>query len=253
MRITGLAAFFGNTFLFLVYSVFVAFDIFSLIQVSGLRTIIFWILFSIMIGGFCLLFLGSRLQKVLEKSETKIKGTSNQIDQVNLSKSDAEFFNQQQEYVTPKGPEGRGTMKLFGISVLVIVLAILFWGLSLNSLARGFYAYSVALGAITVACLVALVSGNVSEDLWRAYLGGYHVHESFIGIYFAIIGGPMMALAVSPVEFYLGLAYIISGVFLVGRDWKDVVQGKFLVHKSKEPDYEQYAAIKAKKKEIQGT
>jgi hypothetical protein len=252
MRITGLAAFFGNTFLFLAYSIFVAFNIFSLIPIVGLRTIVFWVLFGIMIGGFCLLFLGSRLQKMVETAETRAKGAGNRINQANLSKSDVEFINQQQEYASPKGPEGRDTMKFLGITLLVIVLAIIFWDLSLNPLARGFYAYSVALGAIAIACLVALVSGNVSEDLWRAYLAGYHVHESFVGIYFAIIGGPMVALAAFSVEYYLGLSYVISGVFLVGRDWKDVVQGKILVHKSKEPDYEQYAALKAKKKQIQG-
>ncbi len=111
----------------------------------------------------------------------------------------------------------------------------------------------MALGSIAVGCLVALVSGNMTEDVWRTYIAGFHVHEGFVGIYFALIGGPMLAMAAISVEYYIGLVFILSGVFLVGRDWRDIVKGEILVHKSHEPDYEQYAALKAKKNELQGT
>ncbi len=259
VRKTGFVAFFGNTFLFLIFSVFVAFNIFSLIPIPDLRTIVFWILFGIMMGGFCLMFLGSRLQKVVEKAEAKAKGVTNGINQANLSKTDAEFLNHQLEYAAPRGPERRGTMKIFVVTLIVIACAGLFEVLSnqpfaagFQSLARGFSAYSIALGSIAVACLVALVSGNMTEDVWRTYIAGYHVHESFVGIYFALIGGPMLFMNGSSLEYYLGLIYVVAGVFLVGRDWRDVVKGEILVNKSKEPDYEQYAALKAKKNEIQG-
>ncbi len=252
VRKTGFVAFFGNTFLFLLYSVFVAFNIFALIPVPDLRIIVFWILFGIMFGGFALMFLGSRLQKVVEKAEATEKGVTNGINQANLSKTETEFLNHQQEYAAPKGPERRGTMKVFGLTLLIIACAVLFGVLSIEPLARALYAYSVAFGLIAVGCFVALVSGNMTEDVWRTYLAGYHVHESFVGIYFALIGGPMLAFAALSVEYYVGLIYIVSGVFLLGRDWRDVVKGEILVHKSKEPDYEQYAALKAKKNEIQG-
>ncbi len=230
---------------------FVAFNIFALIPFPDLRTIVFVVLFGIMIGGFFLMFIGSRLQKVVEKAEAKVKGATNGMNQANLSKSEAEFLNHQQEYAAPRGPERRGTMKFFVITLFVLVLAIVFQALSIQPFASGFYAYTVALGSIAVACLTALVTGNMTEDVWRTYIAGFHVHESFVGIYFALIGGPMLAIPASMMEFYMGLIFVVAGVFLVGRDWRDVVKGEILVHKSKEPDYEQYAALKAKKNEIQ--
>ncbi len=252
VRKTGFVAFFGNTFLFLIYSVFVAFNIFSLIPIPDLRIMVFWVLFGIMMGGFLLMFIGSRLQKVVEKAEAREKGGEFGINQDKLSKAEAEFVNHQQEYAAPRGPERRGTLKFFVVTLTVLACAILFGVLSIQPFAGGFYAYSMAFGSIAVACFVALVSGNMTEDVWRTYIAGYHVHESFVGIYFAVIGGPMLAMAAFSVEYYLGLIYVVAGVFLVGRDWRDVAKGEILVHKSKEPDYEQYAALKAKKNEIQG-
>ncbi len=220
---------------------------------------VFWVLFGIMMGGFLLMFIGSRLQKVVEKAEAREKGGEFGINQAKLSKAEAEFVNHQQEYAAPRGPERRGTLKFFVVTLIVIVCSVLFEVLSnqpfaqgFQYLAWGFSAYSIALGSIAVACFVALVSGNMTEDVWRTYIAGYHVHESFVGIYFAVIGGPMLAMAAFSVEYYIGLIFVVAGVFLVGRDWRDVVKGEILVHKSKEPDYEQYAALKAKKNEIQG-
>ncbi len=137
VRKTGFVAFFGNTFLFLIYSVFVAFNIFALIPIPGLRIIIFWVLFGIMMGGFLLMFIGSRLQKVVEKRE---KGENFGINQTKLSKTEAEFVNHQQEYAAPKGPERRGTLKFLAITLIVLALAVLFGVLSIQPLAEGLYA-----------------------------------------------------------------------------------------------------------------
>ena len=253
MRRIGFIAFFGNTFLFLIYSVFVAFDLFVLFPAPNFRLAFFWILFIIMLGSFLLMFIGSRLQNVIKKADAGLKERIEKTNLKNLSELELNYFVHQQDYAPPPDSNRKGTIKVLLITSLVIGVAIVFGVLSIQPLAQGFYAYSVSLGSITVGCLIALVSGNITEDVWRTYIAGYHVHESFVGIYFAIIGGPMMIIAISPVEYYVGLIFIVAGVFLIGRDWKDVVKGEILVHKSTEPDYEQYIALKAKKDELQGS
>ncbi|MHA1371809.1 MAG: hypothetical protein ACTSRA_19075, partial [Promethearchaeota archaeon] len=160
------------------------------------------------------------------------------------------------EYADPTTTNGsnRGTLIYFCITIIIfsitgfLYLIFLNLGISfIDILFEGFYSYSLSFGAIAVAFLTALIVGNVNEDVWRLYLKGYHVHESIIGLYFSLIGGPLLLSTPQSLEFIIGLAFIIAGIFLIGRDWKDVVKGNLLVHRSKEPDYEIYKELKDKK------
>ncbi len=65
----------------------------------------------------------------------------------------------------------------------------------------------------------------------RIYVRKAHLHETFIGILLTI-GGILMVLFADGTWSYLdkatGLFLLLLGVFMIGRDWKDFVMGKFL-------------------------
>jgi len=65
----------------------------------------------------------------------------------------------------------------------------------------------------------------------RINLTKYHIHESFIGILLSI-GGIMLVMNGSGGGSYFeratGIIILLLGVFMLGRDWKDFTQGKFL-------------------------
>lgn len=247
LRLIGLATFFGNTFPQLACSLLLAFDVFALLGVPALGPAIFRVLAMVMATGFGLMFLGSLLQRRFARPRVA-------SDALGESK---EFYEQQLAYAEPEGERGKGVQRFFLIAfawfAITIVLQALPWSDPvLAALASGFYSLSISWGVIGVGVLVALVVGNVNEDVWRLYIRGYHVHESIIGIYFALIGGPLLVFGAFSLEFWLGLVFLASGVFLVGRDWKDVSRGLFLVHKSKEPDYEAYEALKKQRGALLG-
>ncbi|NMC05798.1 MAG: hypothetical protein GYA24_11330 [Candidatus Lokiarchaeota archaeon] len=247
LRVAGLVMFFGNTFLQLAWSIFSAFDLFSLVGAAAYKRPVFGVLAMVMALGFVLMFLGALLQRKVKKPE---------VDMTKLGDS-AAFYQHQKEYAEPdpsgQGGQGKATFKFFGIAVTFFVATAVMYMLTdlspgtFGILYRGFFQGSIAFGAVAVGFLVALVVGNVNEDVWRLYIAGYHVHESVIGLYFTCIGAPMLAISFYSLEFCIGMAFIVSGIFLVGRDWKDVVKGDILVHKSREPDYDDYMRLKAKR------
>ncbi|MBN2153260.1 MAG: hypothetical protein JW839_17530 [Candidatus Lokiarchaeota archaeon] len=254
MRVAGLYTFFGNTFLQLGWSVFSAFDLFSLLGVAQYKRSAFGVLAMIMALGFALMLLGSLLQRKVKKPE---------VDAAKLGES-AAFYRQQKEYAEPEpaGARGKATSRFLLVCLALFVAAAAMYVLFDKTpgeaagvyyvLYQGLYQYSLAFGAVGVGFLVALVVGNVNEDVWRLYIAGYHVHESVIGLYFTCVGAPMLAggMWTNGLEFCIGMAFIVSGIFLVGRDWKDVVKGDILVHKSREPDYDEYMRLKAKRGSI---
>ncbi len=248
LRVAGLVTFFGNTFLQFAWSVFSAFDLFSLLGVRAYKWLIFDILALVMALGFALMFLGALLQRKVKKP---------QVDAAKLGDS-AAFYRQQKEYAEPETAEtgggGKATFRFFGIALAIFAsTAVIFIltdavpGTLGGILYQGLFQCSIAFGTVAVGFLVALVVGNVNEDVWRFYIAGYHVHESMIGLYFTCIGTPMLVPGFYTLPFCIGMAFIVSGIFLVGRDWKDVVKGDILVHKSREPDYDEYMRLKSKR------
>ncbi len=248
LRVAGLAVFFGNTFLQFAWSVFSAFDLFWLLGIDGYKWLAFDVMALIMALGFTLMFLGALLQRKVKKPK---------IDVAKLGDS-AAFYQQQKEYAEPEATGtaggGKGTFKFFGIALAFFAATATMYflwdavpGIWVGILYQGFYQCSIAFGSVAVGFLVALVVGNVNEDVWRLYIAGYHVHESVIGLYFTCIGTPMLAGGFYSLSFCIGMAFIVSGIFLVGRDWKDVVKGDILVHKSREPDYDEYIRLKSKR------
>src|SRR5271157_793869 len=248
MRVTGLYIFFGNTFLQSTFSTCTAFSLFYIFGVSWVQVGLFDILTLVMLLGFLLMFLGSMLQRKFKKLE--IKAT-------NLGELTS-FYEQQKVYGEPEQASGKGTFKFFGIALAWFAATFVLYNLKnllepgnipliFATIFYGFYQYAIAICAVCVAFLVALIAGNVNEDVFRLYIKGYHVHESLIGLYFALIGVPLMAYNFFSLEFGIGLAYLVAGIFLVGRAWRDVVKGNLLVHKSREPDYDDYMKLKTRR------
>ena len=251
LRVAGLYTFFGNTFAQLAWSLFSAFDLFYILGAGAYKHPVFAILAIIMVLGFTLMFLGALLQRKVKKPA---------IDDAKLGDS-AAFYEQQKQYAEPEaagsGGKSKATFKFFGVALAFFAATAgmyVLWDYLPESwvaiLYQGFYQYAIAFGAVAVGFLVALVVGNVNEDVWRLYIAGYHVHESVIGLYFTCVGAPMLASGMYGLEFCIGLAFIVAGIFLVGRDWKDVVRGNILVHKSREPDYDEYMRLKSKRGSI---
>ncbi len=254
LRAAGLYTFLGNAFAQSAWSLFSAFDLFTLLGVDAIKSPLFGILAVIMVFGCVFMFLGTLLQRKVKKPK---------IDASELG-DHATFYEHQKGYAEPEaagsGGKSKATFRFFGVVFSIFAVnAVLFvlyegtsgnWAGALEILANGLYRYSIALWALMVAFLVALVVGNVNEDMWRLYIAGYHVHESVIGLYFTCIGAPMIANGFFGAEFWIGMAFIVSGIFLVGRDWKDVVKGDILVHKSREPDYDKFVKLKSKQDRI---
>jgi len=247
----GLVIFFGNTFAQFSFSLLSAFNVFYIVGLGFLRRPVFYCLTGVMILGFVLMFVGSLLQRRFKKPE---------LDAAKLGDS-TKFYEHQKEYGEPESKGGKATFRFFGITLVLFAATVVFyilWDVAasteisdmMGTIYGGLYQYSIALGAISIAFLVALIVGNVGEDLFRFYIAGYHVHESVIGAYFVLIGTPLLAAGLYSLEFCIGMAYLVAGIFLVGRDWKDVVKGDILVHYSREPDYDEYKKLKAKRKEL---
>ncbi|MFX0099416.1 MAG: hypothetical protein ACFFCS_07520 [Candidatus Hodarchaeota archaeon] len=254
MRLVGLVIFFGNTFVLFTFSLFHSFNLFSLLNISGVKDLAFSILALVMATGFLLMFIGGVLQR-------KFQGTEEEKDVEKLG-IDKELYEKQKEYGAPKEVKGRDAYIFLWITLIFFALTAVFylldnvlpwspWSYLLYNFNRGFYHYSVAFGAVAVAILVSFIVGNINEDVMRFYIGPYHLHESVIGIYFAMIGGPLLSYWFYSLEFCIGLAFLVSGIFLVGRDWEDVVKGEMLVHKSREADYEKYKKMKEHQEELQ--
>ena len=249
IRLIGLFLFFGNTFLQFALSFFIAFDLFTLLGVSSLETSLFYILCLVMLTGFLLIFLGSLIQRKFKKPEVDASKLGEQAD----------FYEHQQQFAEPKETREKGVSRFFLILLILIIITAIIttaynWTMegTLYSVWRGFYAYTFAFGAVGIAFLVAMVVGNVNEDMWRLYIRGYHVHESVFGIYFAMIGAPLLATyAFYTLQFAIGMVFIVAGIFLIGRDWKDVVAGRILVHYSKEDDYEEYKKLKENREKLE--
>ncbi|MHA1109634.1 MAG: hypothetical protein ACTSRE_00920 [Promethearchaeota archaeon] len=65
----------------------------------------------------------------------------------------------------------------------------------------------------------------------RIYVRKIHLHETFLGILLTIGGILFVMNGINPWDFLdrsVGLCFILLGVFMIGRDWKDFVMGKFL-------------------------
>lgn len=75
------------------------------------------------------------------------------------------------------------------------------------------------------------IKAFASSGFKRIYLKKYHIHETFIGILLAMAGILLLingAGAGAYFERMCGIFMLTLGMFMIGRDWKDFVMGKFL-------------------------
>lgn len=258
IRSLGINLFFGTTFFLFIYSIGSAFNLFALLGLDSFKNLLYRFLSFSLLISFILIFIGSKFEKKHERFE-KINTQllkENGIDQ--------KYFEHQLQFIEPHEQGHNQTKKFFGISILVyginIIIFIIDTGYirdhsepnaDLGILKSGIYIYSFALVMISLAFLIAMVAGNFTEDTMRTYFKGYHVHESFMGIYFIFIGIPLMATSsfnYSP--FAMGCGFLVAGAFLIGRDWRDIVKGDILVNKNDEKDYKTYLKLKKNKEKL---
>jgi hypothetical protein len=102
--------------------------------------------------------------------------------------------------------------------------------------------FSVLSPGLTLA-VINYIKNNTNSDKPRRVFHKYHIHEGFVGIVFILISLILMVLRYNLVKYeifrtdlriFLAINMIILylflffGSFLVFRDWRDVIKGKFI-------------------------
>lgn len=75
------------------------------------------------------------------------------------------------------------------------------------------------------------VKGLAATGFKRIYLRRLHIHETFVGLLLALGGLLLILNSDLPGSYFdrmTGITILILGIFMIGRDWKDFVEGKFL-------------------------
>ncbi|MHA1340501.1 MAG: hypothetical protein ACTSRZ_10235 [Promethearchaeota archaeon] len=285
----GMNIFLFDMVLFLLYSIAISFDLFSQFN-NSFKSTIFNFISNLLILSFSIMYIASMIENryILTKASKSDKDLD--LNKLNINKKidtkeielDEDFLKKQIEFLPPipknknKFNQTRFAVRLFiGIYIVIAILYsiliyhvddanensiedILFQFFSkINispSLLQGIYIYAMALFFVANAFLIALMAGNLTEEMTRTYIFGYHVHESTFGILLVIIGVPLMALApnYATFSFLYGGSFFVAGIFLIGRDWRDVASGELLVHYTKEEDYEEYIKLEKNKYKILG-
>ncbi|MBD3354042.1 MAG: hypothetical protein GF364_21350 [Candidatus Lokiarchaeota archaeon] len=255
----GMIVFLIDVFLMLLHSFTSAFSLHSLLGLEDYKSKIFMVFTLIMTISFLLMYFGAKIEVKNNKKNGKRKLEF-------CKEMDPEFCEHQKEFLTPQ-TDGQGqTIPVIRISLVLFILMMLIYysyynafELSSEDLStippfwRGSFLYTMAFFFISVSFLIAKAAGNLTEDMMRTYILGFHVHESVLGIMLIITGVPLMATAPAYyfLEFIIGGAFVVSGIFLIGRDWQDIAKGDILVHKSKEKDYQIYVKIAEEKETLE--
>lgn len=75
------------------------------------------------------------------------------------------------------------------------------------------------------------VKAFASTGFKRIHLKKYHIHESFVGTLLTIAGVLLLMNGAGGGAYFermCGIFMLILGMFMIGRDWKDFILGKFL-------------------------
>ncbi|MBD3186404.1 hypothetical protein GF325_06210 [Candidatus Bathyarchaeota archaeon] len=78
-----------------------------------------------------------------------------------------------------------------------------------------------------IGVLIARSAGFVNVDVYEVSAGGYHIHETVLGLLFLFVGLVFILLG-TELDLYLGLVLFFAGAFFIGRDWKDYAEGRII-------------------------
>jgi hypothetical protein len=236
-----------------IYSILLAFNIQILLGIDGPTSD----LISFCLSGplIIIMFFSYRHHPALGMTQDQSE-LENRIKNTNIDK---EFYESQKEYFPPK-EQGNKQFRILIILALALyiptIVLLIFreynrvmeisYPLYLDYIWNALFFYSFVFSLILI-CLFVLNMAGKQNTIWqRLYVFGFHIHESTFGILLILIGVPyIMTIGnVYTFQFFMGSGLIVTGVTLIGKDWKDVVKGDFVVHKSKEKDYSEYMKMK---------
>lgn len=175
------------------------------------------------LGFGCIAGGGAMARKSLQQHEP-INPANNPTDGKARAKPQVE-----EEYQAPRETHPGFRKKLTATVVGSWASHILFLVARVHQWATAFYYLALGFTLILVAVMLAEAVGHLNEDVWRVYIAGYHVHESFMGMAYILSAVPLMLTGWGFADQYIGLFYFLAGTFLIGRDWRDVARGEVLV------------------------
>jgi len=284
MKKFGMKIFLFDIMLFLLYSFALAFDLFNYFKIEFIKSYYFNCISALLFFSFLMMYVSSFIEnKFRYKKYTQIEHQDknleqkeiilNKIKEDGIQDVDTEFLEHQLEYMSPIPEPSKKThqTRLFIRFSMVFYLIIAFIyelfydtfkeiGIDNSFLSlfnspiiwKGLYIYSISFIFITMTFLIALMVGNITEEITRTYIFGFHIHESILGVLVVLIGVPLIINSnnFTSFSFLIGGAFLVSGIFLIGRDWRDVAKGDLIVHYSKEKDYEKYLNLMKNKSKI---
>ncbi len=80
-----------------------------------------------------------------------------------------------------------------------------------------------------IALKIPIATGTATTFFGRVYIRGHRVHESVVGLIWVIIAAGLIMYGGSiEIDHWLGIFYLMFGMFLIGRDYMDVKRLDFL-------------------------
>lgn len=245
-----------------VHGFLLSFNLLEMMNLASYEDQIVFMYIMILTSSFLLMYFSAKIDT---KRKTECNEDNELISaEIEKHSIDEGFISHQHKYVMQSADGNGQTLPFIRISVVVYFLLVIFYSaFSINlaeieeqaglaGLLKGIYIYSLAFFTISVAFLVAKMAGNITEDMMRTYVFGYHVHESVLGIVLVLVGLPLIVSASGFYDLQLpfALSFVSAGIFLIGRDWQDIVRGDILVHKDDEKDYDDYVKLAEMKKSL---
>jgi hypothetical protein len=202
----------------LVHAVLLLFLVYTIIP-DGLRVheLVFGAIAACMGIGFVLAAAGSASKKELQATidAKAARGNGELVDEAYRP--------------APGGSNLKHLSAVMLVFVAGIVIAILVLELPAHHcfLVPSVTAAIIFCGICLLAILLARVAGFINVDVHKMVIAGLHLHESVLAILLLFAGTVMFFLG-SGVETYFGFVLIVAGVFFLGRDWKDLAEGKII-------------------------
>ncbi len=98
----------------------------------------------------------------------------------------------------------------------------------LSKLIGGLINLNILLLVAYIALKIPIATGTATTFFGRVYVRGHRVHESVVGLIWVIIAAGLIMYGQEGADHWLGIFYLMFGMFLIGRDYLDVKKLDFL-------------------------
>ncbi|MHA1680261.1 MAG: hypothetical protein ACTSUE_04595 [Promethearchaeota archaeon] len=207
-----------------VYSIFLAAEPFGSGYNPAIKNVTSFALAFISLSGFLMLGIASEgkdrigeIQKIIQERKQKM------ID-LGLTESQARLVEEEFRPPVVKGVK----FKKFFFGMAIIGLGLFAFIYFVFDLRYHIFAMYGLVGAIiSVGFILSGFAGDLNVELWRFEIFGLHIHEAAVGIFFILVGVPLMYNGAA-IDKILAAFYFFVGAFLIGRDWKDMANGRII-------------------------